>query len=1106
MAVLALAVAGSAVGTAIGGTFLGVTASTWGWAIGSLVGNALFGPKLPDQNVQGPRFSDLKIQSSAYGQMVPIVAGTYPVAGNVIWSTEVREVATTSTQTQDSKGGGSQTTTSTTYTYFVDCAILLCEGVAVGVQKIKFNGELKYDVSDTASSESVMASALNATAIRFYPGSETQTADPLIESYEGADTPAYRGCAYLVLEGLDVTPYGGKLPQIEAVVTMAGSEADLAVTTVATLGTTDGSTFVILGKQGNIFAGAQTSNSSANKWNFYSGSKLGSYIPPSFVYYPVGLTIDGECIASGSGSGVLAVLHEDGTTTRYTGGFANMGQGLLSTLYAPGIVAESPSVWWCRGDSGGSNTFFRAAVGTSSLATTQLSSVYCYQLARNACGVSGRCYMQASATSGGTRYLAYVSTDSSSLVLLVAVTTTGGICVSQEGDVWMGPADSAAERKTLRKYDRDGTLLLTVDIDNTEGLTSGWSPWEDRTGMIWAVGIVSGSNKRAYQIHPTTGDIIARSATFIGSFIGFTEDNRAVIWDSSTGSYVLKEIEALPRITAGTTSLSTYLTSLCARVGISASELDVTELAIDVVRGYAIARRDSLRSALSPLQVAYVFDVLESGGRIVFRKRGGSVVAEIEEDDLAARRYGEEPPAKIAASRKLETELPKEVAVQYLDADASFEVGSQYARRLTGESSDPASLDLPIVLTAEEAAQLAELVLYERWGGRTQIELALSRKWSHLEPADVITATADGITYTLRIEEKNEAAGLIKLSCVTEDVTVYSPVASGVDLPSNGLSVQASGPTALRILDIPLLRDVDDSAGFYAAAAGYYDGWPGADLWVSRDEGVTWEKTQTTFLESSVIGTALTALSTFSGGNVFDELNTVTVQVFGGDLSSASEALVQSGTNTCYLGGEILSFKTATLVSTGRYTLSGLRRGRKGTEQYMTTHAIGEPFVLLSTSATRRVRLETSDIGIALLYKAVTFGQYLAEASEVSFTPGAIGLEPLSPVNIRAGRTAAASWDISIAWNRRARKNAEWRSYADVPLDDSPESYEVDVYSSSAFTTLKRTITSSTQTATYTSAQQVTDFGVNQTTIYLKVYQLSATTGRGFAGTATITV
>lgn len=1112
MAVLAIAAGGAALGSQIAATtmlplWLSQSAASIGWAVGSLIGNQLFGPKVPDQNVQGPRFSDLRIQSSAYGQMIPIVAGRYPVAGNIIWSTEVREVATTTTQESGGKGGGGQTVTQTTYSYFVDVAILLCEGEAVGVPRIKFNGELKFDVSDSATSESVMASALNATAIRFYPGTETQDIDPLIESHEGADTPAYRGIAYLVIEGLDVTEYGGRIPQIDAEVVMAGSEADLAVATVATLTTSDGSTAVVLGRQGDVYAGAVTSGGATSRWNFYSGSKLGTFTPATYTFIPCGLTADNECIVTGSFSGVMTVLHEDGTTTAYSGGYANLGSGILSTFYAPGIVAESSSVWWCRGDSGSSNSFFRSTVGTSSLTTTQLSSVYCYQLARNACGIAGRCYMQASSSSGGTKYMGYVDTSSSSLVLLVQVTTTGGICVSSDGYVWMGPSDSTAERKTVCKYSSDGTLLLTVDIDNTEGLTSGWSPFEDRSGMIWAIGIVSGSNKRAYQIHPTTGDIIARSGTFIGSMLGFTEDNRAVIWDSSTGSFLLKEIEPLPRITAGTTSVSTFITSLASRVGISASELDLTELASDVLRGYAISRRDILRSALSPLQIAFTFDALESDGQIEFRKRGGSVVADIPEDDLGARMYGEDPPPKVANSRKLETELPKEVAVQYIDSSAMYEVGSQYARRLTGQSSDPASLDLTIVLSAEEAAQLAELILYERWTSRNQIEITLSRKWSHLEPADVITVTADGITYTLRIDEKNESGGLIRLSCVTEDVSVYSPVATGVSLPDNGLVVSATGPTVLRCLDIPLLRDVDESAGFYAAAAGYYSGWPGAELWVSRDDGATWEQTQTSFLESSVIGTALTVLPNFSGGNVFDELSTVDVQVFGGTLSSATEALVQSGTNTCYLGGEILSFKTATLVSTGRYTLSGLRRGRKGTEQYMSTHAIGEQFVMLSTSTTKRVRLETADIGASLLYKAVTFGQNISEAVEIPFTPAANGLEPLSPVEIRAGRSAAASWDITIAWKRRARKNAEWRSYADVPLDDSPEAYVVEIYTSSAFTTLKRTISGiSSATTTYTSAQQVTDFGTNQTTIYVKVYQVSATTGNGFAASATLTV
>jgi hypothetical protein len=72
-----------------------------------------------------------------------------------------------------------------------------------------------------------------------------------------------------------------------------------------------------------------------------------------------------------------------------------------------------------------------------------------------------------------------------------------------------------------------------------------------------------------------------------------------------------------------------------------------------------------------------------------------------------------------------------------------------------------------------------------------------------------------------------------------------------------------------------------------------------------------------------------------------------------------------------------------------------------------------------------------------------------------------------------------------------------------IPLGEATEAYQVEVWDS-GYTTLKRTLTSSTPTVTYTNANQVTDFGSGQTTIYLKIYQLSATVGRGNALTVSI--
>jgi len=1091
MAVLALAAAGSAVGGAIGGTFLGVGAASWGWAAGSLIGQALFPQTGPDQHSEGPRFSDLKVQTSAYGAMIPILAGTPKVAGNIIWSRAIREVATPTSQEQG-KGGGGQTVSQTTYRYYADFAVLIGEGECVGIRKAWIAEELKYNVSADAASSTIAASAFAASQIRFYPGSESQAVDPLIYADKGADTPAYRGSCYVVIEGMDVTDYGGRIPPMAFEVVKAGSVADeldiTSGTAVTTTSVLDTSGKTILGRAGNIWALGAVSNT-AVRLNYYAGAVASTYLRSLWGYVPVGLTIDGQGFFNNPG-GFAGILHDDGTVTEYSGAPGSMGSG--ASLY--GIAWTDYFNGYAQGDSSSSANLYRFQLDDDSMQVIEvlLTASRSTHLFTNACGITGRCYVYGSTTY--SHEVGYLDTETESKVLLLTGTAYAvhGLLVSRDGYLWMARSGASTD---VEKRDASGNLIGSVAIPS--GAVS--RLFESPSGLI-AAWVSTGA---CYIIHPSTLEILSTSEnTSTLTPIGFTEDNRLIFWSSSGGTIYLHELEPLARVTAASTPLDDFVADLCERVGLQSGDIDVTDLATDEIDGYTIATRASVRAALQPLMAAFRFDAVESDNQIRFVKRGGAVVADIPEDDLAARFYGQQPPAPVANVRKLETELPREVAVRYLDS--RHEISAQYARRLTGLSQEQMTLDLALQMSDDFAAGVSQWALFDAWASRNGITFHVSREYAYLEPTDVVTL-ADA--YTVRIVDKLETGGLITFTAVTEDLDLGALEATGVAAPAATGAVGAGGPTALTLLDIPLLRDTDDGPGFYAAAAGYFTGWSGAELWMSRDNGTTYEPTSTSFLEPNVMGSALTVLANFGGGNVFDESSSVQVQVFGGTLSSSSTELVLAGANAAYLGGELIQFRTATLDAAGKYTLTGLLRGRKGTEQYMTTHAIGDQFVLLDTATTKRVALATADIGIPLIFKAPSFGQQVAEAAAIRFTPAAVGLEPLAPVHIRAGRTANASWDITIAWTRRARLNAEWRDYVDVPVDDTPEAYEVEIYSSAAFTTLKRTITGLTSaTTSYTSAQQVTDFGTNQTTIYVKVYQVSATVGRGFAGTATINV
>jgi hypothetical protein len=258
---------------------------------------------------------------------------------------------------------------------------------------------------------------------------------------------------------------------------------------------------------------------------------------------------------------------------------------------------------------------------------------------------------------------------------------------------------------------------------------------------------------------------------------------------------------------------------------------------------------------------------------------------------------------------------------------------------------------------------------------------------------------------------------------------------------------------------------------------------------------------------AATIGTAAGILGDFGGGNIFDELNSVDILLQSGlPLTSYTQQQVFSGSGLCVLGApgrwEVMQFRTAALIGAATYRLSGLLRGRRGTEWAMSLHAAGDIFVLASMTAWSRPNPGTAEIGLARVYKGVTSKTSLPDAEVQGFVNTAMGLECYAPVQIGGGRNADG--DVTINWVRRSRIGGEWRDYVDVPLGEVSEAYLLEIWDSD-YTVLKRTITGLTSpTATYTATDQTTDFGSPQSTVYLKVYQVSATVGPGIPGIGSV--
>jgi hypothetical protein len=302
-------------------------------------------------------------------------------------------------------------------------------------------------------------------------------------------------------------------------------------------------------------------------------------------------------------------------------------------------------------------------------------------------------------------------------------------------------------------------------------------------------------------------------------------------------------------------------------------------------------------------------------------------------------------------------------------------------------------------------------------------------------------------------------------------------------------------------MNINMLRDADNDAGFYAAASSADARWPGAVLYRSVDNGVSYQQVAT-FTAAATMGRTLNALGAFSGGFLPDEINTIKVSLTRGTLSSVAYASFLAGVQAALVGDEIVYFRNAVLNADGTYTVSGFLRGLRGSEFAMGQHVSGERFVLLDPATIKRIPGETADLHVPRLYKAVTVGSTLAKATAQSFTNDGAGLRPYAPVQLGGG--FAANGDALLSWTRRSRISGEWRNGVDVPLGEDSEAYEVEIWDA-GFASKKRTISGlSAPSAVYSAADQAIDFGSAQSVIHFRVYQLSAVIGRGYGAQGTV--
>ena len=566
--------------------------------------------------------------------------------------------------------------------------------------------------------------------------------------------------------------------------------------------------------------------------------------------------------------------------------------------------------------------------------------------------------------------------------------------------------------------------------------------------------------------------------------------NQSAVWADAanweTGHWITGRIEGLP------------LDRLVAAI-LSDSGVPNLSAALPPVQGfldgYVLDRTLSARGALEPLATLYGFDGAVSGGSVRFAGRSARAVRTLSETDLVASKEGR----FIELVRAQESDLPREIATSFIDAENDYRIAAVYSRRIEGYARRASHGEFSAVLRRAQAQQLMDVWLQDLWIGRETIQFSLRPSLIELEIGDTVTLPVAGVARQFLIQKITDGSERRVSARAIEPLIYDRPVPALARTAA--LAPRLPGPPRVVVLDLALSRDTPETLQHIAVFA---DPW-NAGMAVWRQAGGTYELLRIVE-RPALIGDTQSPLGPGPAGR-FDYASSVTVRFASGAPSSVSDVEMLNGKTACAIKGsdgawEIVSFGLATLVADKTYRLSKLLRGLGGEEALcQRTVGAGATLVLLD-SAVVPLASGLAALGGATRYRIGPADLDYTDASyvEIVSTVSAKALKPYPPVRAKAVRSGAG---VTISFLRRGRRESDAWEPLDIPLGEDSEAYEIDIFSG---VTLKRTLSAVTPSVLYAAASETADFGAAQTALSVAVYQKSAAAGRGFGLAAALPV
>ena len=378
--------------------------------------------------------------------------------------------------------------------------------------------------------------------------------------------------------------------------------------------------------------------------------------------------------------------------------------------------------------------------------------------------------------------------------------------------------------------------------------------------------------------------------------------------------------------------------------------------------------------------------------------------------------------ALVTYSRKDSSEIYNQFPVEFVNRDSGYEKETvSYA--LTQDIADYGlrqanTTSASYIYTKARAVKVAETLARKAQYERNKYTFKLDWAFCRLEVGDLVTLTDESCGLNKQpamIDSVTEGTdGLLTITAISRAKGDYSAASfdvHAVDRPYVDYNVAPPDTDAPIILQPPA-ELTTSGLEVWIGARGKSDGWGGCRVYVSDNKDYYRYAGQ--IATAARIGTLASAVSADATSIEIDA---------NGDFLSGTQQDAERGNTLCWLGGECLSYQTATLLQNGHYELMGCIRG-----QYQTTatkHDAGAEFARLDT-ALLRIPFLKEDIGKKVYLKLASYNifgnneQDLSNLDEYEYTILPYYIPPVR--NLKAHNRyrqlvdGVSRYDLEVEW------------------------------------------------------------------------------------------